>query len=175
MEVEFESPEQLKAFQRMQASHPEAVGRLLDQGWQLQARMAALDAESEFIIQSAENLSGSRPKSASDAMDGAMGAMRQLAQGESEQRIRAEEAEARVKELESGVVLRRYEMAAIEYREELNVARLDLGRLEAAWQDSYGNATMLHLAMLGILGEPDQSGEDNDAGEQSPDEAMGSL
>ena len=43
MEVEFESSEQLAAFKRMQASHPEALGRLLDQGERLQARMVELD------------------------------------------------------------------------------------------------------------------------------------
>lgn len=44
MEVEFESPEQLAAFQRMQASHPDALVRLLDQGERLQDRVKALEA-----------------------------------------------------------------------------------------------------------------------------------
>ena len=58
MEVQFESPEQLRAFQRMQASHPEAVGRLLDQGGRLEVRVAEFEAKMEGVRNGVCALSG---------------------------------------------------------------------------------------------------------------------
>ncbi len=59
-------------------------------------RVAELDCEADEIVSMATLLAGTVPKSAKDAMQGAIDCARQLAKGESEWRILAEELQAQL-------------------------------------------------------------------------------